>query len=357
MSANPRIETKVDHNYHQLPSDRDERWKSSLPPEYWAYRKRWEENPQNRVVEAFPVHLDIEATSSCNLKCIMCPRTEMVEEGTFWKVKNFDMDLYKRLIDEGAEKGLSSIKFNYLGEPLMNKRIVEMVRYAKERGIVDVMFNTNATTLTEKTARELIEAGLDKLFFSFDSPYREHYNEIRISADYDETLENIKRFMRIRKEMKSVRPFTRVSMVRMAENEHEWEDFKKLFEPIVDAVAYVDYIEHSNQKSTDSQLVQVQSAPSAAAPSSAASSSAASNTDGPKFCCPQLWQRMFVHPDGVVTVCCVDSARSLQVGKIGDRTVEEIWTGPEYTKLRELHQTGRIDEIPTCAKCHLARTP
>lgn len=340
MSTATIVETKVDHNYHQIPSEKTHIWEESLPAEYWEYRRQWEENPKNHTVNAVPVHLDIEATSNCNLLCTMCPRTEMIENGKFWKVKNFDFDLYTRLIDEGAEKGLCSIKFNYLGEPLMNPRLVEMIRYAKERGIVDVMFNTNATLLTERIAKQLIEAGLDKLFFSFDSPFREHYNEIRVNANYDKTLRNIQRFKEIRDSYGTGKPFTRISMVRMKENEHEWLAFKELFEPLVDAVAWVDYIEHTSQSGTDAKIAvdKVQS-------------------NGKKFCCPQLWQRMFVHPDGVVTVCCVDSARKLQVGNIHGKTVEEIWNGLEYQKLRELHATGRIDEIPVCSNCHLALTP
>lgn len=335
----PEVETKVDHNYHQLPSERTAAWEASLPEAYFEYRRKWETWPKEHITGPVPIHLDIEATSNCNLKCTMCPRTDMVDDGTFWEVKNFDFDLYTRLIDEGAGKGLCSLKFNYLGEPLMNPRIVEMVRYAKERGIVDVMFNTNATLLTEKTGRQLIQAGLDKLFFSFDSPDREHYNAIRINANYDKTLRNIERFMRIREEMGSVKPFTRVSMVRMKENEHEWEQFKALFEPIVDAVAYVDYMDHTSQGASGKQVFQI----------------APPRRNGKKFCCPQLWQRMFVHPDGVVSVCCVDSARELTVGNIRDKSLEEIWTGPEYTRLRELHAAGRIDEIPACALCPLAR--
>ncbi len=344
------VETKIDHNYHQLKSEKTLRWEAILPPAYWEYRRKWETYPQEHRIGPFPVHLDIEATSNCNLLCTMCPRTDMVHEGTFWKVKNFDFDLFTRLIDEGSSKGLCSLKFNYLGEPLMNPRLIDMIRYAKEKGLVDAMFNTNATLLTEKTSRRLIESGLDKLFFSFDSPYRDHYNQIRVNANYDKVLRNIRRFHEIREALGSVTHFTRISMVRMKENEQEWEDFKNLFEPIVDAVAWVDYIEHNSQKGGgEKSLHRIE-------PMQKPLETSPIHRDK-KFCCPQLWQRMFVHPDGVVTVCCVDSARELTVGTIQDKTVEEIWNGPEYQKLRELHATGRIDEIPACAHCHLAMTP
>ena len=336
-NASAKAEVKIDHNYHELPSERAIRFYDSQTDAYREYRRRWAENPVADVVGDFPIHLDVEATSNCNLLCTMCPRTELIENGRFWKVEEFDFDVYKRLIDEGVPRGLASIKYNYLGEPLMNKRLAEMVRYAKDAGVIDVMLNTNATLLTERHARELISAGLDKLFFSFDSPIREHYNAIRVNANYDKTLRNIRRFHEIRAEMGSEKPLTRIAMVRMKENEAEWDKFRELFEPIVDAVAFQDYLDHSNQKSDKMVVDQAE-------------------TETP-FCCPQLWQRMFVHPDGVVTVCCVDSARTLQMGNINQQSASEIWTGEKYRELREMHRSGRIADIPTCANCTLARLP
>jgi radical SAM protein with 4Fe4S-binding SPASM domain len=335
MNADFDVDTPIDHNYHVDPNDKIRRWESTLPEEYWEYRRKWEQNPVQHVVGNFPIHLDIEATSHCNLLCTMCPRTEMVEKGVFWDVGRFDFEKYKELIDEGVKNGLCSVKYNYLGEPMMNKQLFEMVKYAKDAGVVDVMFNTNATALNEKNARKLIESGVDKVFFSFDSPYRERYNEIRIGADYDKVLHNIKRFHEIRAEMGSIKPFTRVSMVLMKGTEDQWDDFKALFEPIVDAVAYVDYLDHGIQHS-DRNVVQFKQSKKS-------------------FCCPQLWQRMFVHPDGVVTPCCLDASRELVMGNVNENSAAEIWKNEKYTQLREMHAKGRINEIPTCARCPLAK--
>ena len=329
------VETPIDHNFHQTVNDKILRWESTLPAEYWEYRREWEENPKNRVVGPFPIHLDVDATSDCNLKCVMCPRTDLIADGTYWEVKDFDFDVYKRLIDEGVKNGLRSVKYNYISEPTMNRRLVEMIKYAKEAGVLDVMFNTNATLLTDRICRELIGSGLDKIFFSFDSPYKEQFNKIRVNANYDKVLRNIKRFMAVREEMGSVTPFTRVQMVRMQDTEGEWEAFQELFEPIVDSVAYVDYLDHTGQSNEERTVVPVGSRKA-------------------KFCCPQLWQRMFVHVDGIVTVCCVDAAREIQVGNIHENTASEIWQGEKYQQIRDLHANGRFDEIPTCARCPLA---
>lgn len=335
-SANFDVDTPVDHNFHAGTNDKVIKWESSLPQEYWDYRDKWENFPKKKKVSGFPIHLDIEATSDCNLLCTMCPRTEMIENNTFWEVKRFDLEIYKKIIDEGARLGLCSVKFNYLGEPLLNKKVYEMISYAKEKGIIDVMLNTNATALTEANSIKLLDSGIDKLFFSFDSPNREKYNEIRKGADYDEVLSNIKRFMMLRNERGMITPFTRVSMVLMQENKHEWPEFRRLFEPIVDSVAYVDYLDHGVQKNHDKTAVPI-------------------GSRAAKYCCPQLWQRMFVHPDGVVTACCIDSERELVVGNVVDSTIEEIWHGSEYERLRNLHKSGRSEEIPVCARCPLGK--
>ena len=330
------IETPIDHNFHQLESRNTLKWEATLPFEYWEYRRKWREYPKDHFVDTFPIHLDIEATNACNLSCIMCPRTDNVKTNTFWKTQHFDFERYKQLIDEGIKEGLCSIKFNYLGEPLLNPKLIDMITYAKLAGVIDVMFNTNATLLTEKMSRRLVASGLDKLFFSFDSPFREKYNEIRKGADYDSVLANIRQFMTIRRALGSVKPFTRVSMVTMKDNQNENQAFQELFEPIVDAVAFVDYLDHSNQNNPERMIIPLE-------------------TRKKKFCCPQLWQRMFVHPDGVVTVCCIDSDRNLTVGNVFEQTVKEIWLGKPYKNLRKLHKNGHHEQIQTCRDCPLTK--
>ena len=172
------------------------------------------------------------------------------------------------------------------------------------------MFNTNAALLTEKKSIEVINSGVDKVFFSFDSPYREKYNKIRVGGDYDQVLNNIKNFMKIRNDLNKSKPLTRVQMVLMKDNKKEWEEFKKLFEPIVDTVAFGWWMDYNLNNKKEDFLIE-------------------DGTTKPKgvFCCPQIWQRMFVHPDGVVTPCCFDAKRDLKMGNINDNTVQEIWNG------------------------------
>ena len=111
--------------YYKEFRSKDVVWPEKRSKEYWEYRKKWSEIPKSMIVTDFPIHLDIETTSYCNLECVMCPRTILAKEGTDYLPGNdveFPMDEYKRIVDEGAENGLCSIKLQYLGEPLADSK-------------------------------------------------------------------------------------------------------------------------------------------------------------------------------------------------------------------------------------------
>src|SRR3989338_3581958 len=69
------------------------------------YRLKWRENPEKFIVENFPIHLDIESTSICNLRCPFCATAHEDYPRGF-----IAFELYKKIIDEGKGSGLYSIK-------------------------------------------------------------------------------------------------------------------------------------------------------------------------------------------------------------------------------------------------------
>ena len=75
--------------------------------------------------------------------------------------KLIDDDFCYELIDQAAELKVPSIKFNWRGEPLLHSKLPDFISYAKEKGILETIINTNATKLDERKSNELIDAGLD----------------------------------------------------------------------------------------------------------------------------------------------------------------------------------------------------
>jgi radical SAM protein with 4Fe4S-binding SPASM domain len=328
---------KSNATYSEVRAD-DLEWPKHRSQEYWEYRKNWNEYPEKMRVPEFPLCLDIETTNICNLECTMCSRTIQIADGTYSDIGIMPMDVYKKIIDEGSKYKLPSIKLNYLGEPLADKYIVERIRYAKEKGVIDVMFNTNASLLDEETSHQILDAGLDSIYFSVDGISAETFNKIRIGTNYETVLKNIKNFMKIKNDGDYKHVQTRVSMTVLPGMEKEMEDFAKFWLPIVGQVGYGEWVDATG-KGTKIEV-----------------SNATVTTNyayNPDFVCAQPFQRMFIMWDGTCTPCCPDVARKYVTGNVNNLTVKEIWEGPQYQKMREAQTSGNYFNIDICKECYI----
>jgi len=296
---------------------------------YRLYRLRWNMAPKFKYVTRFPTHVDFETTNNCNLRCVMCPREFMKEEKGF-----MDMGLFKKIIDEGSDKGLKSIKLNWRGEPLMHKELVDMVRYAKDKGVIEVMFNTNGLLLTEKKSKELIGAGLDKIIFSVDGATKETYEKIRRGGNYDILIKNIMNLIEIRKASKSNKPHIRVQMVKMKENAHETDKFIDFWKPLVEYVAINDVVTwETAEDRTLNEYVAVGRAQ-----------------------CPQPWQRLMIDWNGDVAMCCGDWSKKNPLGNARKQSIKEIWHSDLLNKYRKMLAEGEANKIEACKKCPVAES-
>lgn len=304
----------------------NERWKKYRKPEYFEYRKKWEENPKDMVLGDFPLHLDIEITTFCNLGCPMCPRTIQIKNGEFGKIQHIDTELFKKLIEEGAKNGLASVKFNYLGEPLMHPDVIEMVKHCKSEGIIDVMFNTNGVLLDEKMSIGLLEAGIDGLFVSFDSSNKETYESIRIGAKFEDVYENVKKFHEIRNsDEKFFGTQIRISKIILPEeSEKEMLEYIDMWKEHADVIGFGALIDM--EKTGELPY-------------------------NPKYRCDQPWQRLFVGTDGVVFACCLDNKKDYILGNAYTDNIKDIWKGKKLNTLRECHASGKYNGINMCRNC------
>lgn len=317
--------TPINEKLHSIEEDRyrilEEK---NAVPGYWEYRKNWKKFPEEHIV-SIPLNIDIELTNHCNLHCTMCPSTIYG-----YSDKGFMSEaLYKKIVDDASSLGVPAIKLIWRGESLLHPQLIEFVAYAKKKGIIDVLLNTNATLLTPEISRGLIEAGLDKLFFSFDSPYQDQYEKIRIGANYHTVINNIKTFHEIRNEMKCSAPITRVGLVKMNQTVQELEDFNKLFCTIVDCVAYTDafYLSENAENRMMAQHLQRD------------------------FCCPMPWQRLVISWAGRCYPCCRDEMELYCIGDVNTESIETIWKSTKMQSLRKAHMDGSWDTFKMCNIC------
>jgi len=297
--------------------------KERVDPAYVEYRRKWNENPKNHTVERFPIHVDLESTSVCNYRCKMCFQSlenEKIDKGYM------DFNLFKKIIDEGAEKGLCSIKLQFRGEPLLHPKIVEMVKYAKDSGMIEVMFNTNASLLDEKMAKGLIDAHLDRMICSLDAATKETYESIRTGGKWENVLDNIKGLMAMKKKMGVDYPIVRAQIVDTPWNHDEVRKFIEFWGGIVDEVSVTDMKDH-REGNTKGDLI------------------------WKDFECAQIWQRLFIRWDGTVTLCCGDHYAKYKVGDANKDTIESIWKSLRVEAVRKMHMAGDSHKLQMCREC------
>lgn len=302
---------------------------------FLGYRLRWNYFPKFHIVSEFPTHVDIETTNRCNLRCVICPHAFPTPEFTR-SLGSMDVGLAEQIIDEGRGKGLASIKLNWRGEPLLWKdNLARVIRYAKERGIIEVIINTNGLLLDEKLSRDIIGAGLDQIIFSIDGNSPETYEKIRQGGNFNKLVKNIEDFLAIKNSLKSSKPLVRVQMVKLDDNIHEVESFIKRWSPLVDSITFQDY---TNRGEDVQRLHAGENVFEKAA----------------RTPCPQIWQRIIVAWDGKVVMCCRDWDSENVLGQLDyskGKNLAYFWKGDKLNNIRRLHSEGRADEILACSKC------
>lgn len=300
--------------------------KPKIMTQYLLYRYKFNYYPRKKVSSQFPTVLCIEPTSICNLRCTMCFQSDENFSKNKEMQGNMSLEMFKKIIDEGKNYGLSSIVLASRGEPMLNKNIFEMIRYAKENGVIDIKMNTNATLMNEKKCRKLLESGLDNLVFSVDSPNKEEFERIRRGANFDKIINNIKTFNRIRsEEFPNSKLRTRISMVVLDEKQ-DINFAEKFWGNLVDEFAFRNVInrlyiyDKENLKTTRP--------------------------------CSLLWERLYIWFDGKISLCDEDYMSNLSPGIYPeDGTIHDIWTGDYLNSIREKHLNSRKNDLHPCDKC------
>jgi sulfatase maturation enzyme AslB (radical SAM superfamily) len=291
---------------------------------YLNYRYQFNEYPKTQRLPAFPLVLAVEPTSICNLKCTMCYQSD----DSFRKDKSImglmDFELFKKIIDEGAEAGVCSLVLAARGEPLLHPKFVDMIKYAKDKGILEVKINTNATKLTAKKSAELLDSGLDILVFSVDSYVKDRYEKIRVNSDFDLVLANIREFTRQKNERKTNLK-TRINMLLIdpldspEEAEKFWSEYVDEF-AVGKILPVLDIYNHSEVTDTTP--------------------------------CAHLWERVYIWQDGTLNPCEQDYKSTLSKWSVRDQSIRSIWMDPKYQAYRDAHFSGKKNSLSPCNRCH-----
>ncbi|MBU1136568.1 MAG: radical SAM protein [Nanoarchaeota archaeon] len=274
------------------------------------------------VSRGLPTEITIELTNICNLHCIMCPHDKMKRKQGF-----MDFNLFKKIIDQ-VKSHVEIVDLDLFGESLMNPEAFKMIKYCKSKGL-KTLVNSNMTHMNEEKCKKLINSGLDMLTISFDGATKETYEKVRKGANYEQTLQNIKTFLKLKGQGK---PHTRIQMIYMTHTESEAKKFLEIWKKTnADLVRIKPFINLDREKKfyAIEHLKQKQN-------------------ERP---CIYLWRNLSVYWNGDVVPCCDDYDSMYVVGNVNKKPIKEIWNDKPLVELRRKHIQGKQNLVRLCKEC------
>ena len=268
----------------------------------------------------WPAIVQIESTNLCNAKCVFCPRDEMHRaQGVM------SFELFRKIVDECVDLGITHVRVHNYGEPFVDRRLVDKVRYAKQKGIKEVGMISNGSLITEAVARGMIEAGLDAINISVDASGKEVFESTRIGLKYDKVIANIEGLIRIRAEMGRRRPKLILSFVRQ-NNSADEQAFIEHWRKVADKIHITELHNWAGTLNTESDV---------------------------NYPCYRPWLTFTVLWDGRVSLCCADFDGRNVLGDLNTSSIREIWNAEPYVNARRQHLESGGPDI--CRSCDLPR--
>jgi len=213
----------------------------------------------------------IDTITACNRRCYYCPNSKF-DRGLMKNVKKMDTALFYKIIDELAVlKWKGEISPNFYGEPLLDGRLTDLIKYARNKlpDSVIVLF-TNGDFLTVDLYNELVRAGVNTFYIT------QHPNG---------APPFIKDILEYRKEH--------------GDNNVKLQ-YRKL-DMIYNREGVVSVVKKANDKN----------------------------------CAESCLRKIGIHWDGKVIFCCNDYFVTVNLGNIKSERLIDIWKKPYYKQIRK----------------------
>ena len=287
-----------------------------------------------------PLSMEIEPTTSCNLRCPQCP------SGLREFTRNtgmLDLPLYKKTIDEIHEDLVWLILY-FQGEPFLNKQFLEFVKYAASKNIYTAT-SSNAHYFTDEMAKATVESGLDRLIISIDGSTQETYGKYRIGGNVEKVIDGTKKLLYWKKKLNKSTPHIIWQFIVFKHNEHQLPEIKRLAKEIgvdelgIKTAQIYDYKTSDDFIPTNEDLARYRKTDTGYEVKNKLLNQ-----------CWRMWRGSVITWDGLVVPCCFDKDATHRFGDVSNQHFKEVWKGERYNSFRQAILKSR-KEIDICTNC------
>jgi MoaA/NifB/PqqE/SkfB family radical SAM enzyme len=322
------------------------------------------------ALEARPFELTIDPTTLCQLSCPYCS----TGAGTMQRSKGvLDVPTHARMLDELGD-ALFLVWYFSTGEPLLNKRLAEIVAATRGREIFSVVSTNLSLPLSDARIDELLGCGLGCISVSLDGATPESYARYRVGGDFELVTRNLRRLVERKRALALERPLIEWRFLVFRHNQHEiararalaadWGvDLLEFFRGYAPPGA----AEHEVRLADPVDLAPELSGPAVERAAQRRRTTLLRFVD-PADCyppppprpdhgygtkCDWLYFGSTLFPNGSVSPCCLSNEEPDDFGRLSDGAgFADVWNNDRYREARALWHDGRWSETQlVCARC------
>lgn len=288
------------------------------------------------VVQVFPVY-------ACNFKCSYCIFSIPKSKRGFISDKvNMDFNLYRKSAHEMTHfpDRIKVLRFVGIGEPLLHKRIVDMIRLSSELKIADTIeILTNGALLKPELTDALVDAGLNRMVVSIQGTSGEKYREVSgVDIDFDEFIQNLDYYYRNKGDSHIY-----IKVVDTAlDGDEDKQRFYDIYGKVCDTIAVEHTVPIHHGIEYDKILGDDQSVTQFGLPLADVK------------VCPQPFFTMQINPDGNIVPCYSFEYPEI-VGNCNEEDLFEIWSSRRFNEFRMNMLEGSKEFSPICRECSIIK--
>jgi len=272
---------------------------------------------------SLPLDVEIEVCGTSQLDPIFSPMKGIQRP-------MMEMGLFKKVIDELAACDDVLLTIGGYGEPFLHPDIMEMVCYAKERGILGIHVATNGILLHDEIAKGLMDIPIDVISVGIHTVNSEGYQAVNNGDFFDQVHDNLHACLTMQ-DARGVRtPHLVPEIVKMDLTEEHIEAFFDFWYSRTGWVGIRGFNTYGGLLE-DRSIVHLNCA--ARAP------------------CMRLSERLMIFADGKVPYCSQDVRLQHVIGDLNRDSIQDLWQGDVLQDLRLAHREGDYGKGPLCAEC------
>ena len=286
---------------------------------------------RNRLL-SYPYELTIDVSNKCNLHCPYCP-TGRGEQGGRGR-GNISYDLFADILNELGPYVYTLELFNW-GEAFFNRDLPQLIACAGQHDVATIISSNLSFPMTDDYVRSVISAGLTRLTAAVDGADQRSYETYRRGGNFDLVMQNLRTFVRIKRELGSATPHLCWQYLVFAHNEYCIDTARQLamdlgIENFSVLGGLYDDPSWAPQRSYDFPYLAIH----------------------PNRC-TWLWNKAVFHWDGGLASCCMGFNKHDDFDTFRRGDFRRRWNNPKFVAARRIWTAPRspLPEDHFCVGC------